>query len=763
MREDDAWFDGLNGRCKVQVNCKRWMRSAVLAAAAVAAMPKLLPAQETPPAAGVAETREEAAIRDIRQQEAILTDRGATPAAREEAARRLVSRSSPEADNVLMRVLTELGNRDEQLAVARALASDPTPEPAFITPLSNLLGSGATLTEAVAQALATYKGNDNVRELLVNFATNPTNLLDMRAGVIGAMGKLVDKQAAGALINVLKTDDNGRIRETACDALAEMTGLPRSGDVQGWLQWWAQNEPKNEEQWSKDLLKFNAAARADLTKRLEKVLDDARRRLRESYRAAASDADKVKVVSEYLQKDSEDMRLLGVKLIQDEATGFRAVPAPIFEQLRKMVGDSASNVRREVAITLGNAGVGAVDALLTQLAQERDPSVREQLVRALGPSHDLRAIEPLLNALNDANFQVARAAADSLSDLATDLRNPKNEAVAAQVAAELNRKLSATPVNSGTDTLRIGLVGAAASLGHASSREILQRLAGPSETLERVRVYALRGLGVIGNPASMLFITPALEDRSKQVQVEACKALKFCADNFGGIANTLRPRIGKEEPDLDVRAAAWDTLSELFKKAGDAELRYWNQYLQKDPDFTRRLRVQEELEQRYSADKAEERLASVRQDMGTQYLLLNQPEKAVEKTQQALEYFDSHNAQASATDALVQQMMEAKLRTKKYAEAVDFALDRVQRDRASLSNLWLKTKDELVRLKTASDHVSALELIQQFRRLPLPDTISGPLSAWESEIKQLQSTGGRVYVRQQKAYEHVARFQFHVL
>jgi len=32
----------------------------------------------------------------------------------------------------------------------------------------------------------------------------------------------------------------------------------------------------------------------------------------------------------------------------------------------------------------------------------------------------------------------------------------------------------------------------------------------------------------------------------------------------------------------------------------------------------------------------------------------------------------------------------------------------------------------------------------------------------ENEIKQLQSTGGRVYVRQQKAYEHVARFQFHV-
>ena len=115
------------------------------------------------------------------------------------------------------------------------------------------------------------------------------------------------------------------------------------------------------------------------------------------------------------------------------------------------------------------------------------------------------------------------------------------------------------------------------------------------------------------------------------------------------------------------------------------------------------------------------------------------------------------------TDTLVQQMMEARLRTKKYSEAVDFALDRVQKDRTTLPNLWLKTRDELARLKTVNDHVSALQLIQQFRRLPLPDTIAGPLSAWEAEIKQLQSTGGRVYVRQEKAYEHVARFQFHVL
>jgi hypothetical protein len=35
-----------------------------------------------------------------------------------------------------------------------------------------------------------------------------------------------------------------------------------------------------------------------------------------------------------------------------------------------------------------------------------------------------------------------------------------------------------------------------------------------------------------------------------------------------GIANVLKQRIGNQEPE-EVREAAWETLSALFKKAGD--------------------------------------------------------------------------------------------------------------------------------------------------------------------------------------------------
>jgi tetratricopeptide (TPR) repeat protein len=265
---------------------------------------------------------------------------------------------------------------------------------------------------------------------------------------------------------------------------------------------------------------------------------------------------------------------------------------------------------------------------------------------------------------------------------------------------------------------------------------------------------------LIGNAASVLFITPALDDPSKEVQVEACRALKTCADEFG-IANVLKQRLGKETPE-EVREAAWEALSALFKRASDGELRTWSQYLRDDSNPARRLRVQEELELRYIAEKADEKLALIRQDIGTQYLALNQPEKAVEKTQQALEWLEGHNALESVIEPVVTQLIEAKIKTKKYNTAIDLAMERLARQPSIAGIAWKKTLEQYKALKTAGDLAGAQELLNQFKRLELK-TYAQLVADMEDELKKLQSTGGRVYVRQQKAFEHVAIFQFHMV
>src|SRR5688572_13304514 len=77
---------------------------------------------------------------------------------KDEAARRLVSRDTPEARAILNNVL-DSAERSGQLAVARALAADPSPNAQFIGPLQKLLSNDPQLTEAAAQALAQFKDN----------------------------------------------------------------------------------------------------------------------------------------------------------------------------------------------------------------------------------------------------------------------------------------------------------------------------------------------------------------------------------------------------------------------------------------------------------------------------------------------------------------------------------------------------------------------------------------------------------------------------
>jgi len=76
--------------------------------------------------------------------------------------------------------------------------------------------------------------------------------------------------------------------------------------------------------------------------------------------------------------------------------------------------------------------------------------------------------------------------------------------------------------------------------------------------------------------------------------------------------------------------------------------------------------------------------------------------------------------------------------------------------------MWRKTLDQYKLLKASGDLAGAQELLTQFKRLELK-TYAQLVQDMEKEIKDLQTTGGRVYVKQGNAYEHVARFQFHMV
>jgi HEAT repeat protein len=90
----------------------------------------------------------------------------------------------------------------------------------------------------------------------------------------------------------------------------------------------------------------------------------------------------------------------------------RAIPP-----LTTALNDENLNVREAAAIALGEIGdPQAIPALITAL-NDKDSNVRRLAVRALGEIGDPQAIPPLITALNDQNQDVRKAAAGALDTL----------------------------------------------------------------------------------------------------------------------------------------------------------------------------------------------------------------------------------------------------------------------------------------------------------------------------------------------------------
>jgi HEAT repeat protein len=517
------------------VAAAHWIKSAVLAAAAATAV-LLGPAPHAfaqPTAGNGALTASDAGAvqRDLDLQLQILLDPNASPIQREEAARKLVSR---DADAVVLRLLLQGGgSRDVQLAVAKALQGDPTPNASFLEPLGRLLGEDSALTDAAAQAMATFREDDRVLERMMTFVRNLNNNLTSRRFVVRAMGELVDQRAARVLIDLLnQPNENELLRDAAAGALEQMTGQSFGTDPQRWNQWWTRARNWTPDEWALSIARVSAAQADNRGGRLETLRDSTYKRESTRYRELfpkdpnLAAAELLKLMTD----PSEDVRTVAVQIVYDDAG---RVPAPaVAEQLRKMVGDSSALVRERVALTLGAINdPAAVDALLTQAAQEREPDVLAAIIGALGPASQLRGdfatVEPLLSAsLNHESFKVSRAAAEALKSLAGLLRDPKNKAAADAVAARLQTRLRGTGGNVAASKLRESIVESLADLAHPSSAANFQQLLSSVNENPIVRIAALRGLRNIGDPNTAQSIVNVLSnDPDRGVRLEAAQAL----------------------------------------------------------------------------------------------------------------------------------------------------------------------------------------------------------------------------------------------
>ena len=686
--------------------------------------------------------------RDIQVQQSVLQEGASTLPQREEAARRLAQRNAPDANRTLLAVLQDVSNRDGQIAVARAIAGQSPPDAMFYDVLSSLLSQDRALTEAAAQAVAAFK-TPAARDRLRQFATNLAQPRESRTAVVRAMGRLLDKGTATALVDLLRQDDSAGIRDAAADALIEMTGLSQFGhDSQRWSQWWETTRTRPESEWTADLLNRSVDRLAETDRRLARLRERTGALVRDEYRTK-TDADKVALLIKLLQDGSEDLRLAGIQLVYDEVSVGKPMPEGIFQALRTRVGDSVTDVRQQAVKTLMAANdPGAVDALLAQLAQEKDPDVTGAILVAFGPSHDLRTVDPLLSRLGNDSFTIARSAAEGLKGLAPELAKPGNTELATKVATALRTRLPDTAGNVAASQLRTSIVQAMGALGQSSQLRDFYELIKPSEKIANVRRAALGGLRRIGSPESANFILGALADADPGVRLDAVSALETTA-SFEHADALGRLLVESIERDKDVRTHAWEVLQKLLEKGAVESLSVWARkpVIENAPE--RKLAVLSIMEKKLETAKPEQ-LAACRQNIGEVLLVLKRPHEAAEKFRLALDYWKTSGASPAVREPSTLLLLEGLLKDKSFADAATFASEVITESKgASAQPIWSKVLSELERLRSLRDWDTALALVQSMRKVPFGDLYLKRLDKWEKDIQLARNTGGQNWITRQ--------------
>lgn len=650
---------------------------------------------------------------DLQQLAGVLNDENVRPEDRDEAARRLVSRQSPQARQILLSVLVSVGNRDGQLAVARALASSSNNDPQFIVPLFALLGPDRALTDAAADALATYKTNPQVLSRLVDLINARQQPAPLRIACIRALGTLNEKRAAQTLVGLLTSDEEAaEIRTAAADALVQLTGLRENGqDVQRWQQWWNQRADESEDQWRQSLLNERSARLSELQARYSKLVDEVRNVLTDQYQLVP-DVEKPDMAMRFLKADEPVIRALGAKLVFDDTISNRTIVPAIRQQLRKMVGDSSPQVRLEVATTLRALNdAGALDALLAQLPQERDPQVKAAIAEAIAPIHDLRAVPELRKLLGDESFVAAQAAAEAIAELAP-LIVQEQPAVATQIGTELNTLLKKDASSPGAAGLAEAIVEAMASLNQPTLEPTFYHLL-TSNQPPGVKRWAIHGLAALKDSNSLDLIINSLDDPDPSVRLEAVNALAAVGtfENGDLLYHRMTPT---EEPDESVRDAAWDVLSKLLQGAPAQQLSAWADRFSDDP--AKRVVVLKILAEKQQENHADDDLAYTRQNIGESLMKIDHPAEAADYFRQALDYWSKKNEERF-TAGLTQQLITALLRAHEYPDAIQFGSSLIQTDRSQQMTVGPAIRTEAERLCDTGDLQSALVLIDEAKKM----------------------------------------------
>jgi HEAT repeat protein len=627
-----------------------------------AAQPAVVPPASVQPAAGF--NVDQVVARNLQQdRQALLA--GRTAAEQDEAARRLVARQTPAARAHLLDALGAANNPRAQLAAARAMADDTSPDSQAVGPLGDLLGV-ERVGEAAAAALLNLRTDAAFARVRDFVRTDRAATATIRA-----LGTSTDQRVAELLVDLVERDANPTKRNFAADALVEMTGLADNGrSPAAWAAWWQANRGKTPDQFRAELLD------RDRRRRRPTAPADVDALVFQLYQLAA-DPKKPDALRVVLDSPDAAVRAAGIRLAYRLFTAAGRLPESAVPRIRELIRDSSPDVRLEAARALGNLNdKPSLDALLAQLRVEPDVGIRAALMQAVVPMQDVRAAPELVRLLDDPSVRTATVAAETLAKIGTEIR--KDDRLAAQVAASLTTVRRTRAPQDPTGDLQGACVEALVPLTDRQQQVLFQQLMRDFRQPVRVRKAALAGVGELAdrNAAGAVYDIARDDRDDPAVRVAALEAMERLGDP--GFAQQLFDLSRRGREDERVRQAARRAFERLLPQAADRQVEDWaNQLLQggQPADFAARVPVLAEKVRRLEAAGAgrAQDLAATLESIGDAHVRAGQPAQAIPYFQRALAAWAALGAQPATLAGVRQQLLGALLAAELYPEAVQFA------------------------------------------------------------------------------------------
>ena len=464
--------------------------------------------------------------------------------------------------------------------------------------MTKLAGGQPAIRQASAEAIAELADITLVRRLQALVEDDRTDSA-LRQISLWALGHSGQKGAVVVLLDQLSNPDES-LRQSAADALSELTGLAYGLNVAGWRGWWKQHQDMTNERWLEERLAYKISQARRFEGELERTKSQVVSLHQQLYSRLAA-ADRLGHVMTLADSDDANVRTLAVGWCAElwpaaDLTGQRAAA----DVLLRLSHDGSLEVERSAVLALGRIGDMRAADRLRHLLERGPPSVRAAAARALaqqarGSSADALArqrqvVPALQKALEDPALEVVAEAAESLGTLGIPeagpvlvslLRHP-SAAVRQTAALGLERVADGSILDSLIEalndpivTVRFSLVGA---LGRAAADGRLLTDAQRRRLFDRLEDLLVRDAD------------PGVRSRIATVLGECGTAAQL---------PTLWRRVQTTEEGR-VQEKAWSGFIEIMARTGNRELFLeWERTLSQSNQASRRIQLLTELATRW--------------------------------------------------------------------------------------------------------------------------------------------------------------------